>query len=114
PQTPLVPVAEPRVRAIETVDRRGDADDITHHQERLGGRHLLSRHILYLPGVDLGLDARNLRDQVGISRELSVGLGMRAHEIDPLGEARGSRTLVRGQTDYPLVLVVEAPVAEVV
>src|SRR5438034_11086070 len=27
--TSLVPVAEPRVRAIETVDRRGDADDIT-------------------------------------------------------------------------------------
>src|SRR5437773_9110899 len=39
---------------------------------------------------------------------------MRAHEIDPLGEARGSRKLVRGQTDYPLVLVVEEPVAEVV
>src|SRR5437867_6110865 len=68
--TSLVPVAKSRVRAIETVDRRGDADDIARHQERLGVRYPLSRHILYLPGVDLGLDARNLPDQIGISREL--------------------------------------------
>src|SRR5437773_9807585 len=39
---------------------------------------------------------------------------MRAHEVDPLDEARGSRKLARGQTDDSLVRVVEEPVAEVV
>src|SRR5439155_5719351 len=99
----LVPVAEPRVRAIETVDRRGHPDDVARHQARLGGRHLLSRHILYLTGVDLGLDARDLPDQVAIRPELSVGLWMRAHEVDPPDEARGCRKLARGQTDDSLV-----------
>ena len=33
-----VPVAQPGVRTIETVDRRSDADDIPRLQERLGGR----------------------------------------------------------------------------
>jgi len=78
-----VPVAESRVGAIETADRRGDADDVPGHQERLNVRHLRLRHILQLACADLRLDGADLPDQSAFA--LSAGRPrMCAHEADRL------------------------------